>query len=97
MHLMQDSPVGYPLLARGKGCDLYDPGEHLLTTVTDRFSSFKGVLLELIFSEGELLNTSSTFFFEQPSHSSYLPLGSNNPTKYLIPITHNDQAFNNGS
>lgn len=68
MRIMQDSPLDYPLLARGKMRDLYDPGDNLSTVDTDRFSSLDETPCELISIPGEILDFISAFLFEQPSY-----------------------------
>lgn len=96
MQIMQESPLDYPLLARGKGHDLYDPRVMLSTNSTDRFS-FDGVLDEPIFHKGETQSIISAFPFELPVPTASCHTNLLQPVHALLPTESIDQAFDNGS
>ena len=56
--------AGVPLRSRGKVCDLYDVGDHLLIVATDRLSAFDVVLPTPIPDKGRVLTQLSLFWFE---------------------------------
>ncbi len=57
--------VKAPLIHKGKVRELYDLGEHLLIVVTDRISAFDYVLDPPVPGKGSVLNTLSSYWFEQ--------------------------------
>jgi len=59
--------VQAPLLYKGKVRELYDLGEHFLIAVTDRISAFDWVLSPAVPDKGNVLNSLSKFWFEQPA------------------------------
>jgi phosphoribosylaminoimidazole-succinocarboxamide synthase len=62
--LTDASPIGLPGFRRGKVRDVFDLGDRLVLVTTDRQSAFDRVLAAVPF-KGQVLNSVSTFWFEQ--------------------------------
>ncbi len=81
--LMRDTAfLGRPVLAKGKIREMYDLGDSLLMIVTDRISAFDVVFDELIPDKGVILNSISSFWFEQTAGIIRNHVISTDPAEY---------------
>ena len=66
--LLQTQCPTLNLIARGKVRDIYDLGDYLMLTATDRISTFDVVFPNGVPDKGLILTQISRFWFEQTSH-----------------------------